>query len=146
MRLSTPEERIRKKGEELDEQEKKRQVQGGISKNPETGGKVKFGVWGLICGAVITMIIGFAWGGWTTGGAGRQKTEEAVLATRAAICVAQFIKDPNYKEKLKELKALSSYERSAFIEKGGWDKMPGEQTASSTVSRACADGLEYLTK
>jgi hypothetical protein len=50
MRLSTPEERIRKKGEELDEREKKRQVQGSISKKPETGGKVKFGVWGLICG------------------------------------------------------------------------------------------------
>ena len=146
MRLSTPEERIRKKGEELDEREKKRQVQGSISENPETGGKVKFGVWGLICGAVITMIIGFAWGGWTTGGTGRQRTGEAVLATRAAICVAQFIKDPNYKEKLTELKALSSYERSAFIEKGGWDKMPGEQKANDTVSRACADGLEYLTK
>ena len=148
MRLSTPEERIRKKGEELDEREKKRQVQvqGGMSEKPETGGKVKFGVWGLIFGAVITMIIGFAWGGWTTGGTSRQRTEGAVLATRAAICVAQFIKDPNYKEKLKELKALDSYERSTFIEKGGWDKMPGEQTASFTVSRACSDGLEYLTK
>jgi hypothetical protein len=148
MPLSTPEERIRNKAEELDEREKKRQVQasGGISIKPETGGKVKFGVWGLICGAVITMIIGFAWGGWTTGGTSRQRTEEAVLATRAAICVAQFIKDPNYKEKLKELTALSSYERSAFIEKGGWDKMPGEQKASSTVSQACADGLEHLTK
>jgi hypothetical protein len=148
MGLSTPEERIRKKGEELDEREKKRQAQdqGGMSKKPDTGGKVKFGVWGLICGAVITMIIGFAWGGWTTGGTGRQRTEAAVLATRAAICVAQFIKDPNYQEKLKELKALSSYERSAFIEKGGWDKMPGEQKPSFDVSRACADGLEYLTK
>ena len=37
-------------------------------------------------------------------------------------------------------------ERSAFIEKGGWDKMPGEQKPSFDVSRACADGLEYLTK
>ena len=145
MRLSTPEERIRKKGEELDEREKKRQVQ-VPSMNPETGGKIKFGVWGLICGAVITMIIGFAWGGWTTGGTSRQRTQETVLATRAAICVAQFIKDPNYNEKLKELKTLSSYERRTFIEKGGWDKMPGEQKASSTVSQACADGLEYLTK
>jgi hypothetical protein len=36
---------------------------------PEIAGKVKFGVWGLICGAVIAMIIGFAWGGWTTSSA-----------------------------------------------------------------------------
>jgi hypothetical protein len=148
MCLSTPEERIRKKAGELDEGEKKRQVQaqGSISTKPETAVRIKFGVWGLVFGAVIAMIIGFAWGGWTTGGTSRQRTEEAVLATRAAICVAQFIKDPNYEEKLKELKALSSYERSAFIEKEGWDKMPGEQKASFTVSRACADGLEYLTK
>jgi len=144
MCVSTSEERIRKKADELDEQEKKRQVQAPMKS--ETGGKVKFGLWGLICGAVITMIIGFAWGGWTTGGTSRQRTDAAVLATRAAICVAQFIKDPNYKEKLKELKALDSYERSAFIEKGGWDKMPGEQKPIYDVSRACADGLEYLMK
>jgi len=111
---------------------------------PETGDKVKFGVWGVIFGAVIAMIIGFAWGGWTTRGTTRQMTEEAVLATRAAICVAQFIKDPNYQERLKEMKALNSWERSTFIEKGGWDKMPGEEKASFTVSRACADGLEFL--
>ncbi|MHB8733441.1 MAG: hypothetical protein ACYDAB_16885 [bacterium] len=144
--MSTPEERIRKKGEELDEQEKKRLAPHGTSTKPGTGEKFKFGVWGLICGAVITTIVGFAWGGWTTGGTSRQRSDAAVLATRAAICVAQFIKDPNYKEKLKELKALDSYERSAFIEKGGWDKMPGEQQPVSDVSRACADGLEYLMK
>ena len=36
--------------------------------------------------------------------------------------------------------------RAAFIEKGGWDKMPGEDTGSSTVARACASGLEVLLK
>jgi hypothetical protein len=34
---------------------------------PVTAAKVKYGVWGLICGAIIAMIIGFAWGGWTLG-------------------------------------------------------------------------------
>ena len=29
---------------------------------PETAAKMKYGIWGLICGAVIAMIIGFAWG------------------------------------------------------------------------------------
>ena len=72
--------------------------------------------------------------------------DEAVLAARAAICVAQFMKDPNHQEKLQELEKVSSYQRSTFIEKGGWDKMPGEQKANSTVSQACASGLEYLTK
>ena len=35
---------------------------------PVTAAKVKYGVWGLIGGAIIAMIIGFAWGGWTTSG------------------------------------------------------------------------------
>ena len=29
----------------------------------ETTGKIKYGCWGLACGAVIAMIIGFGWGG-----------------------------------------------------------------------------------
>ena len=33
---------------------------------PVTAAKVKYGVWGLIGGAIIAMIIGFVWGGWTT--------------------------------------------------------------------------------
>ncbi len=111
---------------------------------PETAGKLKFGVWALIGGATIAIIVGFAWGGWTTAGATQHKTEEAVLATRAAICVAQFMKDPNHQARLKELRDTSSWERAAYIEKGGWDRMPGEAKASYTVSRACADGLEVL--
>jgi hypothetical protein len=30
---------------------------------PVTAAKVKYGIWGLIIGAVIAMIVGFAWGG-----------------------------------------------------------------------------------
>ena len=63
---------------------------------PETAGKIKFGVWGLICGAVITIIIGFAWGGWTTAATTQKMSEEAVLASHAAICVAQFMNKPNH--------------------------------------------------
>ena len=113
---------------------------------PVTAGKVKYGVWGLICGALIATILGFAWGGWTTERTTQRMGEEAVLATRAAICVAQFMKDPNHEEQLQALGKLSSYQRSTFIEKGGWDKMPGEEKAVWTVARACADGLDVLMK
>jgi len=111
---------------------------------PETASKVKYGVWGLIVGAVIAMIIGFAWGGWTTSSTTQKMSEEAVLASQAAICVAQFMKDPNHQEKLKELGELDRWKRAEFIEKGGWDKMPGQEKAGYLVSRACSDGLELL--
>jgi hypothetical protein len=113
---------------------------------PETVGKVKYGVWGLICGAVIAMIIGFAWGGWTTSGTTEKMTAESVLATRAAICVALFVKEPNHEAKLKELEELDSWKRTEFIEKGGWDKMPGQEKASPAVAGACAEGLGALMK
>jgi hypothetical protein len=113
---------------------------------PETEGKVKYGVWGLIVGAVIAMIIGFAWGGWTTKGTTKTMTEDAVLASQAAICVAQFMKEPNHEEKLKEFAKVDSWKKAQFIEKGGWDKMPGQEKADYAVSRACSDGLELLIK
>ena len=113
---------------------------------PENAAKIKYGVWGLICGAVIAMIIGFAWGGWTTSGTTLTRTKEAVLASQAAICVAQFIKQPNHEEKLKALEAVNSWQRAETIEKGGWDKMPGQEKADYAVARACADGLELLMK
>lgn len=111
---------------------------------PETELKAKYGAWGLIIGAGSAMIIGFNWGGWVTSSKSQAKIDEALLSTRAAICVAQFVKGPKYPERLKELKATNSWERSAVIEKGGWDRMPGEAKAVPTVGRACADGLDSL--
>ena len=93
---------------------------------PVTAAKVKYGVWGLIGGAIIAMIIGFAWGGWTTSGTTTRLSNEAVLAARAAICVAQFMKQPNAQEQLQALEKVDNYKRYTFIEQGGWDKMPGE--------------------
>jgi hypothetical protein len=111
---------------------------------PESDIKVKYGVWGLLLGAGIAIIIGFVWGGWITRGVSQERTEAALLTTRAAICVAQFTKAPNYEARLKELEAAKSWERYEFIQKGGWDKMPGDKEGSYTVSRACADGLSVL--
>ena len=67
------------------------------------------------------------------------------MASQAAICVAQFMKEPNHEDKLKELEKIDSWKRAEFIEKGGWDKMPGQkEEADYAVSRGCADGLELL--
>ena len=112
---------------------------------PETDAKVKYGVWGLILGAAIAMVVGFAWGGWLTRGSSQEATDAALLTTRAAICVAQFSKAPDYEAKLKAFEAVSSWKRAGFIEEGGWDKMPGEEEASTyTVKQACATGVEVL--
>jgi hypothetical protein len=41
---------------------------------------------------------------------------------------------------------MNSWRRAEFIEKGGWDKMPGQEEAGSAVARACVDGLELLAE
>jgi hypothetical protein len=112
----------------------------------EMEGKIQYGIGGLICGAIVAMIIGFAWGGWVTAGTNQKISGEAVLASQSAICVAQYMKEPNSQEKLKEYEALESYKRYEFIEKGGWDKMPGQKEASTGVSGACVAGLDVLIK
>ena len=108
--------------------------------------KIKFGIGGLICGAIVAMIIGFGWGGWVTASTNQKISDTAVLASQAAICVAQYVKEPNSEGKLKEFAAIDSYKRSEFIEKGGWDKMPGQKDANSDVRNACVTGLEVLIK
>jgi len=110
----------------------------------DTGLLVKYGAVGLIVGAIISTFSGFTWAGWQTKISSKEITDAALLSTRAAICVAQFTKDPGYEIKLKELEGIPSFERHKFIEQGGWNKMPGENRASFTVSRACADGLGVL--
>ena len=110
--------------------------------HPVTAAKMKYGIWGLILGAIIAMIVGFVWGGWTTMGTAQTMSDQAVLASQAAICVAQFMKQPDREAKLKAL--MDSWDKSEFIEKGGWDKMPGQDEAGATVTRACAKGLEQL--
>jgi hypothetical protein len=113
---------------------------------PETSGKVRSGVFGLISGAIITLILGFVLGGWTTAGTTQKMIDEAVLTSRAAICVAQFMGQPNHEEILKEFEAIDYWNRAQFIAKRGWDKMPGQQKASPSVAGACAEKLQALIK
>jgi len=122
------------------------QIKKSFSVEPEAVEKIKIGIAGLMGGAAIAMVIGFNWGGWSTSSATQKTSGEAVLASQSAICVAQFTKQPNGQEKLKEFGKIESYQRSEFIEKGGWDKMPGQKEASSGVSSACVTGIESLNK
>jgi hypothetical protein len=108
--------------------------------------KLTYGFWGFVIGAGVAMTIGFAWGGWTTSSTTQKLTDDAVLTTRAAICLAQFMNSPDHQKTIKEFEGTDSYKRSALIEKGGWDRMPGEEKASWGVSSACVTGLEALIK
>jgi hypothetical protein len=112
----------------------------------ETTAKIKYGIWGLIGGAVFVMFLGFGWGGWTTASSAQAMSDKAVVASQAAICVAQFVKQPNHEKKLVEFTETSSWTRGEFIEKGGWHRMPGQEKPDSSVAQACAEGLARLAQ
>jgi hypothetical protein len=106
-------------------------------------------VWGVIVGAAATMIIGFSWGGWVTGGSARTMAEKAAQAAHqelaAVVCTDQFAAAPDARAQLTAFKAISSsYQRDKFVEDGGWAVMPGASSADRQDASACADGLLKL--
>jgi hypothetical protein len=98
--------------------------------------------WCCVASAVLTMIIGFSWGGWVTGGTARQAAEtmarDAVVQRLAPICVTQSARDLGKGQKLVALKDESPWQRAEYIGKQGWATMPGEQEPDRLVAEACA--------
>jgi hypothetical protein len=106
--------------------------------------------WSWIGSVVLTMIIGFAWGGWVTGGTARSMAQtiadEAVLKRLAPMCVVQFKQAPGKDQKLEELGKTDSWKRSEYVEKQGWATMPGEEKPDSKVAEECARLLMLIGK
>ena len=103
---------------------------------------------GAAAGAVATLIVGFYWGGWVTGGTAREMTQRstsaAVVAALSPICVDKFQRSADAGTNLAEFKKVSSYQQSTFVEKGGWATMPGSERVDSSVAQACANLLSNL--
>lgn len=107
---------------------------------------LKPGGWGVVIGSILTMIVGFSWGGWTTSstalqGAMRQ-ADTAVTAALVPICLAGEKADLTRAKKLGELKAItSSWEQTEFVMKTGWATFPGQPDPNRAVAEACASAL-----
>ncbi len=107
---------------------------------------LKPGIWGVVTGSILTMIVGFSWGGWTTSGTARQlamqQTDAAVTAALLPICLAGEKGDRGHAKKLAELTAMtSSYEQTEFVMKTGWATFPGQADPNRAVAEACAAGV-----
>jgi hypothetical protein len=94
--------------------------------------------WIMMATIILTIIVGFAWGGWVTGGSAQRMSDNAVVESLAPICVGQFNQDPGKALKLAELKKMSSYQRDDYVKEQGWATLPGEEQPNSKVADACA--------
>jgi hypothetical protein len=110
---------------------------------------VKPAAWGAVGGAIAAMIIGFAWGGWVTGGtAGKMEAasaETAIVQAFTPLCVARAERQP---EQLILLKKEESWKREEFVVKAGWVANVSEKYRSA-VAEVCAStvvkGMEAPT-
>src|ERR671918_1220484 len=99
---------------------------------------VKPAAWGAIGGAIAAIIVGFAWGGWVTGGtAGLMEAasaEAAVVQAFTPLCVAKAEQQP---EKVVSLEKESRYQRDNFVIEAGWVDNVSEKYRTE-VATACA--------
>jgi len=97
---------------------------------------------GVFFGGILTMVVGFGWGGWVTGGTASKNAarsaSEAVVTALAPICVDKFAHASDATAKLVALKATESYKRDTYLADGGWATFPGNKEPNRDVAEACA--------
>ena len=95
--------------------------------------------WACAGSVVVALVVGFSWGGWVTGGTAREMAEQSGAQARqelaAVVCVERFMAAPEMAAQLTALKGMErSYERSKFVEEGGWAVMPVSAESSMPIS------------
>jgi len=101
--------------------------------------------WSCAGCAVATMIVGFTWGGWVTGGSAEKMSGAAASTARAelaaAMCVTRFMGGADMTEQLAALKASNSWNRSDLLDKAGWTTPPGAEKAVQGAADLCVKRL-----
>ena len=104
--------------------------------------------WSTVGAVVATMIIGFTFGGWTTGGSATAMAEKAARDARAklvaSVCVEKFTAQADAATKFAALKEASSWQRDKFIEDGGWAMLIGMEKSVPGAADACASQLASM--
>jgi hypothetical protein len=102
-------------------------------------------VWACAGTAVATIVIGFAWGGWVTGGGARSMAASAATGAHdqlvAALCVERFQAAADAPAQLQALNDAKTWDRRNFIDKGGWTVVPGSGSLNAKAATLCADAL-----
>ncbi|MFQ6180376.1 hypothetical protein ACLMJV_00230 [Sinorhizobium meliloti] len=104
--------------------------------------------WSVVGSSILTMVVGFTWGGWTTAGRAGTMADLAVRQARAelisSVCVHNIVSAPDAAQNLVELKSKSSWEQDNFIEEGGWAVVAGLSKPVPDAADTCADALVSL--
>jgi hypothetical protein len=101
--------------------------------------------WFAAAGVVGTLIVGFGFAGWVTGGTAQERIDEAAVNARqelaAAVCVQQFMARADAAATLVKLKKAGWWDRNELVAKGGWATMPDRKGPNPAVASLCAARL-----
>ena len=100
--------------------------------------------WSCAGCVAATMVVGFAWGGWVTGGTAEDMVADAADRGRAeaaaAVCVEEFMRQADAGVQLASLKEISSsWRRENFVEEGGWAMIADQEY--DDAADLCAERL-----
>ena len=94
--------------------------------------------WISVAVSILTMAVGFNWGGWVTNSNAQIMAEDAVVERLALICVDQFEQDPEKAQKLIEFIETRKYQQDDYVRDQGWATMFGDDEPDKNVADACA--------
>lgn len=97
--------------------------------------------WSCVGVSILTMVIGFTWGGWITNGTAQEMTQQARRNVAASFCVNRFLADANAASQYADFMKTSDWQRDEFIHNGGWAKMPPLDRPIAGIADLCADKL-----
>lgn len=101
--------------------------------------------WSCAGACVLTMIVGFTWGGWVTGGTAQARveaaSEQAAAELAASICVHRFLQAPDAAAKLAALKEETRWSRDDFVQDAGWTTFASAEEPVDGAAELCAEQL-----
>ena len=105
----------------------------------------KFVFWACVSCIALTVLVGFKWGGWVTGGTAEEMAETAAAEARidlaVASCVVRFGRGADVTARLAKLKKTDSWERGSYMDKIGWATPVGAGEPVRDAGARCAERL-----
>ena len=101
--------------------------------------------WTAVGCVAATLVIGFGFAGWVTGGSAEEMATKAATEARqklaTAICVHKFMQAKDAKSRLTNLKKADWFQRDEIVAGNGWATMPDRKEPNTAVAEMCASQL-----
>jgi hypothetical protein len=106
--------------------------------------------WACLASVVLTIFVGFNWGGWVTGGSAQKTADalarDAVVQRLVPICVEQFNQDPDKALKFDEMNGLTSSRQAQYVQEQGWATITGMEKPDRKVASLCTKLLMEMSQ